>query len=158
MSVMGRFQSRRAAPAVVVLVVAGLGALGLVAAGPVWAWATTSTTTTTTTTTTAQRPGVFTPTVSPATVANRVGCGGSTTATISTGTTGKVNRVTFRVQVAGRTVILSASGSGSRWSASLNGGSFYPDHGSGTVRATATGPAGSADSGNGSFTVADCPG
>jgi hypothetical protein len=68
-----------------------------------------------------------------------------------------VNSVTFRVQVGGRTTTLSARGSGSRWSAPLDGDAFGSDHGSGTVRATATGPSGSAESGGGSFTIADCP-
>ena len=131
--------------------VAGLAAL---AVGPAWA---TTTTTTTTTTTRAQRPSVFSPAVSPSTIDNRRGCGHSTMATISTGTTGKVDRVVFKVQVAGRTVMLSATGSGSRWQATLNGGSFSPDHGAGSVRATAYGPSGSAESSAGSFTLADCP-
>jgi hypothetical protein len=100
---------------------------------------------------------VYTPSVSPGTVDNRHGCDHSTSATISTGTTGKVNSVTFRVEVGGRTRTLSASGSGSRWSATLDGAAFGPDHGSGSVRATATGPGGSAESGSGSFTIADCP-
>jgi len=158
MSDMGRLRSVRAGRAAVVVVA---GFVGAAVAGPVLAgWATTTSTTTTTTTTTTRppRPGVFTPSVSPGTIDNRWGCGHSTSATISTGTTGKVDRVTFRVQVAGRTMMLSATGSGSRWSATLNGGGFYPDHGSGTVRATATGPSGTADSGDASFTVADCPG
>jgi len=154
MSDMGRLRS---VPAVRAVAATVAGAVGVLVVGPVWAWATTTSTTTTTTTTTAQRPGVFTPTVSPGTIDNRGGCGHSTSATISTGTTGKVDRVTFHVQVGGRTAILSATGSGSRWSATLNGGAFSPDHGSGTVRATATGPAGSADSGDGSFTLANCP-
>jgi hypothetical protein len=111
----------------------------------------------TTTTTRPRPPGVFTPSVSPSTVDNRSGCGRSTTATVSTGTTGKADRVTFRVQVAGRTTTLYASGSGSRWSASVNGSAFGSDHGSGTVRATATGPGGATESGPASFTVADCP-
>ena len=158
MSDMGRLRSVRAVWAVPASTAVVAGAVGVLVVGPVWAWATTtSTTTTTTTTTTAQRPGVFTPTVSPGTIDNRGGCGHSTSATISTGTTGQVDRVTFHVQVGGRTAILSATGTGSRWSATLSGGGFYPDHGSGTVRATATGPAGSADSGDGSFTLANCP-
>ena len=153
MSDMGHLQTGRAG-----LVAAGtaLGALTLLVAGPVRAWATTSTTTTSTTTTTAQRPGVFTPTVSPSTIANRGGCGPGTSASISTGSTGRVDRVTFRVEVAGRTTYLSATGSGSRWSANLDGQSLYPEHGSGTVRATASGPRGTADSGDASFTLADC--
>jgi hypothetical protein len=131
----------------------GAVALGLVAAatlalGPAGA---------TTTTTRPRPPGVFTPSVSPSTVANRSGCGQSTTATVSTGTSGQVRRVTFRVQVAGRRTTLYASGSGSRWSATLNGGAFSPDSGSGTVRATATGPGGTTESGPTSITVADCP-
>jgi hypothetical protein len=139
---------------------AALGLVGLAAAGlgPAVALNTTTTTTTSTTTTTRPRPpGVFAPTVSPTTIANRSGCGHSTTATISTGTTGDAKRVTFKVQVAGRTAVLSASGSGSRWSATLNGSAFAPEHGSGTVRATATGAGGSTESSSGSFTVADCP-
>jgi hypothetical protein len=152
MSDMGHLHIRRTAFG------AGLGGVALLV-GPAWAWATaTSTTTTTTTTTTRpQRPGVYTPTVSPSTIDNRGGCGHSTSATISTGTTGKVDHVTFRVEVGGRTATLSATGTGSRWSATLNGGAFYPDHGSGTVRATATGPSGTAESGDTPFTVADCP-
>ena len=155
---MGRLRSVRAVPAVAAILVPG--AVGALLAGPVRAWATptSATTTTTTTTTRPPRPGVFTPSVAPGTIDNRWGCGHSTSATVSTGTTGKVDRVTFRVHVAGRTTTLSATGSGSRWSATFNGGSFYPDHGSGTVRATATGPSGTADSGGTSFTVADCPG
>src|SRR5205807_3631447 len=78
-------------------------------------------------------------------------------ATISTGTTGKVNSVTFHVQLDGRTMELSATGSGSRWSATLDGAAFGYDHGSGTVRASATGPTGSAESGDGHSTIADCP-
>jgi hypothetical protein len=132
---------------------AGAVALGLVGAaalalGPAGA---------TTTTTRPRPPGVFTPSVSPSTVANRSGCGRATSATVSTGTTGQVRRVTFRVQVGGRITTLYASGSGSRWSATFNGGAFGPDHGSGTVRATATGPGGSTESGPASFTVTDCP-
>ena len=111
----------------------------------------------TTTTTRPRPPGVFTPSVSPSTIANRSGCDHGTAATISTGTTGDAQKVTFKVQVGGRTTTLSASGSGSRWSAVLDGSAFGPDHGSGTVRATATGPGGSSESGPGSFTVADCP-
>jgi hypothetical protein len=61
------------------------------------------------------------------------------------------------VQVGGRTTFLYASGSGSRWSATLDGSAFGPDHGTGTVRATATGPGGSTESGPGSFTINDCP-
>jgi hypothetical protein len=111
----------------------------------------------TTTTTRPRPPAVFTPSVSPSTVANRSGCGQPTSATISTGTAGETDRVTFRVQVGGRTTYLSASGSGSRWSATLNASSaFGPDHGSGTVRATATGPGGSTESAPGHFTVTDC--
>jgi hypothetical protein len=130
-----------------------VGIAAAVAIGPAGA----TTTTTTTTTTRPPRPGVYAPSVSPSTIDNRRGCGHSTSATISTGTTGKVNSVTFRVQVGGRTTTLSASGSGSRWSATLDGAAFGSDHGSGTVRATATGPSGSAESGNGSFTITDCP-
>jgi hypothetical protein len=110
----------------------------------------------TTTTTRPRPPGVFTPSVSPATIDNRSGCDHPTSATISTGTTGDADRVTFRVQVAGRTTFLSASGSGRRWSAILSGSAFGPDHGSGTVRATATGPGGSTESGAGTLTVTDC--
>ena len=36
-------------------------------------------------------------------------------------------------------------------------GASVDDHGSGTVRATATGPGGSTESGSGSFTISDCP-
>ena len=111
----------------------------------------------TTTTTRPRPPRAFTPTVSPSTVANRSGCGQSTTATVSTGTTGDTKKVTFRVQVGGRTTTLYASGSGSRWQATLNGSAFGPDSGSGTVRAMASGPGGSTESGNASFTVTDCP-
>ena len=111
----------------------------------------------TTTTTRPRPPQAFTPSVSPSTIGNRSGCGRSTTATVSTGTSGKTQRVTFKVQVGGRTTTLSASGSGSRWSATLNGSAFGPDHGSGSVRATATGPGGSTESGPASFTVTDCP-
>ena len=130
---------------------AGAVALGLATAalGPGPAVATT-------TTTRPRPPGVFTPSVSPSSVANRSGCGQSTTATVSTGTSGQVRRVTFRVQVAGRLTTLYASGSGSGWSATLNGGAFSPDSGSGTVRATATGPGGTTDSGPTSITVTDC--
>ena len=109
-----------------------------------------------TTTTRPRPPGVFAPSVSPSTIDNRSGCGGSTTATVSTGTTGKVQRVTFRVQVAGRTTTLYASGSGSRWTASLKGSAFGPDSGSGTVRAIASGPGGSTESGPAGVTVRDC--
>jgi hypothetical protein len=65
--------------------------------------------------------------------------------------------VTFRVQVGGRTTSLYASGSGSRWQATLNGSAFGPDSGSGTVRAIASGPGGSTESGAASITVRDCP-
>jgi hypothetical protein len=133
--------------------VAGLAIVPTVAA---WATAAPPTTTTTTTTTRAQRPGVFTPVVSPSTIGNRSGCGQSTSASIATGTTGKADRVTFRVEVGGRTTYLSATPSGSRWSAMLDGNSLYPAHGDGTVRATATGPSGTADSGDASFTLVDC--
>jgi hypothetical protein len=131
---------------------AGAAALGLAVAalGPGPAVATT-------TTTRPRPPRVFTPSVSPTAVANRSGCGQSTTATVSTGTSGQVQRVTFRVQVAGRLTTLYASGSGSRWSATLNGGAFSPDSGSGTVRAMAAGPGGTTESGPTSITVADCP-
>jgi hypothetical protein len=95
--------------------------------------------------------------VSPSTIDNRHGCTHATSATISTGTSGKVNSVTFRVQVGGRTTTLSASGSGSRWTATLDGAAFGPDYGSGSVWATATGPSGSARSGSTGFTIADCP-
>lgn len=111
----------------------------------------------TTTTTRARPPRAFTPSVSPSTIDNRSGCGHSTTATVSTGTAGDAKKVTFKVRVGGRTTTLSASGSGSRWSATLNGSAFGPDHGSGTVRATATGPGGSTESGPASFTISDCP-
>jgi len=111
----------------------------------------------TTTTTRPRPPGVFTPSVSPTTIDNRSGCSNATTATVSTGTTGNAQKVTFRVQVGGRITTLYASGSGSRWTATLNGSAFGPDHGSGTVRATATGPGGSTESGPGSFTITDCP-
>jgi hypothetical protein len=111
----------------------------------------------TTTTTRPRPPQVFTPSVSPSTVANRAGCGPPTRATVSTGTSGQVQRVTFRVQVAGRLTTLYASGSGNRWTASLDGGAFSPDSGSGTVRATATGPGGTTESGQTTITVADCP-
>lgn len=110
----------------------------------------------TTTTTRPRPPRAFTPSVSPSTIANRAGCGQSTTATVSTGTTGDVKRVTFRVQVGGRTTSLYASGSGSRWSATLNGSAFRPDSGSGTVRAIASGPGGSTESGPTSITIVDC--
>jgi hypothetical protein len=158
MSAMGRFHSCRGvfARSRVLVGVALIGAAAL-AIGPAWASTTSTTTTTTTTTTRPPRPGVYAPSVSPGTIDNRQGCGHSTSATISTGTTGKVNSVTFRVQLGGRTTTLSATGSGSRWSAILDGDDFGPDHGSGTVRATATGPSGSAESGNGTFTIADCP-
>lgn len=111
----------------------------------------------TTTTTRPRPPRAFTPSVSPSSVANRSGCGQPTAATISTGTTGDVERVTFRVQVGGRTTSLYASGSGSRWSATLNGSAFGPDSGSGSIRAIASGPGGSTESGATSFTVRDCP-
>ncbi|MDQ1504062.1 MAG: hypothetical protein QOD57_1789 [Actinomycetota bacterium] len=145
MSGMGRFH----------LAVIGVVAAAALVFGPAWATATT-TTTTTTTTTRPPRPGVYAPAVSPSTIDNRSGCGHSTSATISTGTTGKVDGVTFRVQVGDRTTSLSASGSGSRWMATLNGSAFGYDSGSGSVRATATGPSGTAESGSTSFTVADC--
>jgi hypothetical protein len=111
----------------------------------------------TTTTTRPRPPQVFTPSVSPSTIDNRSGCGHSTTATVSTGTTGDARKVTFKVQVGGRITTLYASGSGSRWSATLNGSAFGRDHGSGTVRATATGPGGSTESGPAGFTITDCP-
>jgi hypothetical protein len=111
----------------------------------------------TTTTTRPRPPQAFTPSVSPSTIANRSGCGQSTTATISTGTTGDAKKVTFRVQVGGRTTSLYASGSGSRWQATLNGGAVGPDSGSGTVRAIASGTGGSSESGATSITVRDCP-
>lgn len=111
----------------------------------------------TTTTTRPRPPRVFTPSVSPSTIDNRSGCGNPTSATVSTGTSGDTRKVTFKVQVGGRITTLYASGSGSRWSATINGSAFSPDHGSGTVRATATGPGGSTESGPASFTVADCP-
>ena len=112
----------------------------------------------TTTTTRPRPPRAFTPSVSPSTIANGAGCGRPTTATVSTGTTGDAKRVTFRVQVGGRTTSLYASGSGSRWSATLNGSAFGPDSGSGTVRATASGPGGSTQSGPASITIVDCRG
>jgi hypothetical protein len=149
MSDMGRLRSLRAAPVVAALVAVGPGLAARATTAP-------PTTTSTTTTTRPPRPGVFTPTVSPGTIANRSGCGPSTSAGISTGSTGKVDRVSFRIEVAGRTTYLSATGSGSRWSANLDGNSLYPDHGSGTVRATATGPSGTATSGDAPFTLADC--
>jgi hypothetical protein len=111
----------------------------------------------TTTTTRPRPPRAFTPSVSPSTVANRSGCGPSTTATVSTGTSGDARKVTFKVQVGGRITTLYASGSGSRWSATLNGSAFSPDSGSGTVRAIASGPGGSTESGTTTFTVTDCP-
>jgi hypothetical protein len=111
----------------------------------------------TTTTTRPRPPQVFTPSVSPGTVANRAGCGQPTRATVSTGTSGEVRRVTFRVQVAGRLTTLYGRGSGNRWTATLDGGAFSPDSGSGTVRATATGPGGTTDSGQAAITVTDCP-
>ena len=111
----------------------------------------------TTTTTRPRPPEAFAPSVSPSTIANRSGCSHSTSATVSTGTTGDADKVTFKVQVGGRTTFLSASGSGSRWQATLNGSAFGTDSGSGTVRATATGPGGSTESAPGSFTIADCP-
>lgn len=111
----------------------------------------------TTTTTRPRPPGVYTPSVSPGTIANRSGCGQPTTATVSTGTSGQVQRVTFRVKVGGRLTTLYASGSGSRWQATLNGGAFSPDSGSGTVRAVATGPGGTTESGPASIRVTDCP-
>ena len=128
-------------------VVAAAGVLALLA-GPASA---------TTTTTRPRPPNVSVPSVSPSTIDNRSGCGHSTSATISTGTTGDTDRVTFRVQVGGRTTYLSASGSGSRWSATISGSAFGYDSGSGSVRATATGPGGSTESGAGHFTIADCP-
>jgi len=147
MTGMGRFTPLLRAGAV------SLGFLGAVATaavalGPAGA---------TTTTTRPRPPGVFTPSVSPSTIDNRAGCAHSTSATISTGTTGEARGVTFRVQVGGRTTYLTASGSGSRWSATLNSSAFSPDSGSGSVRATATGPGGSTDSGTTGFAVADCP-
>ena len=111
----------------------------------------------TTTTTRPRPPRAFTPSVSPSSIANRSGCGQPTSATISTGTTGDTDRVTFRVQVGGRTTSLYASGSGSRWSATLNGSAFGPDSGSGSIRAVASGPGGTTESGATSFTVSDCP-
>jgi len=137
----------------------GFGLVGavVVAAGVAAADNPTTTTTTTTTTTRPRPPGVFAPSVSPATIDNRSGCSHSTSATVSTGTTGKADHVTFRVQVGGRTTTLYGRGSGSRWSAPFDGAAFGPDHGSGTVWATASGPGGSTESGSSSFTVADCP-
>jgi hypothetical protein len=144
---MGRLPSALSAGAAAVL--------AAIAVGPGLARATT--TTTTTTTTHYQRPMVDVPTVSPSTIDNRRNCGHSTTATISTGTHGKVNTVTFRVQVGGRTTTLSAGGTGSRWQAVLHAGSFGYDHGSGTVWADASGPGGTTRSGSTNFTIADCP-
>jgi len=142
-------------PSAVAGAAAAAAVLAAVAVAPALALPTT--TTTTTTTTHYQRPSVDVPSVSPSTIGNRRNCGHSTTATISTGTHGKVNTVTFRVQVAGRTETLSAGGSGSRWQAVLDGESFGSDHGSGTVWADASGPGGTAQSGSTNFTVADCP-
>src|SRR2546423_1575066 len=71
----------------------------------------------TTTTTRPRPPGVFTPSVSPSTIDNRSGCGHSSSATVSTGTTGDAQKVTFKVQVGGRMTTLYASGSGRPWSA-----------------------------------------
>jgi|GEM_PF-4387103 len=147
MSVMDRLRSALPAGALAVLAV--------IALGPALARATT--TTTTTTTTHYQRPTVDAPTVSPSTIDNRRNCGHSTTATISTGTHGKVDTVTFHVQVAGRTRILSAGRTGNRWQAVLDGESFGSDHGPGTVWADASGPGGTARSGSTNFRVADCP-
>ncbi len=147
MSVMGRLPSA--------LGVGGPAVLAAIAVGPALARATT--TTTTTTTTHYQRPTVDVPTVSPSTIDNRRNCGHSTTATISTGTHGKVDTVTFRVQVAGRTKTLSAGRTGNRWQAVLDGESFGYDHGSGTVWADASGPGGTAQSGSTNFRIADCP-
>jgi len=111
----------------------------------------------TTTTTRPRPPGVFTPSVSPSTIDNRSGCGHPTSATVSTGTTGDARKVTFKVQVGGRITTLYGSGSGSRWSATLKGSAFGHDHGRGSVRATATGPGGTTESGPASFTITDCP-
>jgi hypothetical protein len=141
---MGRFRSSLRAGAV------GLGLLGVAATtlGPAAA---------TTTTTRPRPPRVFTPSVSPSTIDNRSGCSHPTSATVSTGTSGDARKVTFKVQVGGRITTLYASGSGSRWSATLNGSAFGRDHGRGSVRATATGPGGSTESGPASFTITDCP-
>ena len=144
MAAMGRIITSRRAAALLL----GATAAATVALGPAGA---------TTTTTRPRPPGVFTPSVSPGSIDNRSGCRRPTTATVSTGTSGKVQRVTFKVQVAGRTTTLYASGSGSRWSATLNGSAFGADHGSGTVRATATGPGGSTESGPARITIANCP-
>src|SRR5687767_15896983 len=97
---------------------AGAVALGLATAalGPGPAVATT-------TTTRPRPPGVFTPSVSPSSVANRPGCG-PTTATVSTGTSRQVRRDTFRVQVAGRLTTLYPSRSGTQFAATLNGRAF----------------------------------
>jgi hypothetical protein len=110
----------------------------------------------TTTTTRPRPPRVFTPSVSPSTIYNRSGCG-PTSAVVSTGTSGDADRVTFRVRVGGRTTSLYASGSGSRWQATVNGSAFGAGTGSGTVRAYASGPGGTTESGNTSITVVDCP-
>ncbi len=126
---------------------ASVGFVLLLLAGPAGA---------TTTTTRPRPPGVFTPSVSPSTIANRSGCGQPTTATVSTGTSGKTQKVTFRVQVGGRTTTLYGSGSGNRWSATFNGSAFGPDSGSGSVRARASGPGGSTESGPASIRVVDC--
>jgi len=139
------------AAAAAVAVLAGL------AAGPALARAATPTSATTTTSR-PRPPTVYNPTVTPNTIDNRHDCGHSRTATISTGTTGKVDRVTFRVELAGRTQLLPANPSGNYWWATLNGDSFNDDHGPGTVRAEATGPGGLTESGPSGFTVAGCPG
>jgi hypothetical protein len=110
----------------------------------------------TTTTTRPRPPRAYTPSVSPSTIANGSGCGSPTTAKVSTGTTGETKKVTFRVQVSGRTTFLYASGSGSRWSATLNGSAFPSDSGSGIVRAIASGPGGTTESGPARFTLKDC--
>src|ERR1051325_6200685 len=73
----------------------------------------------TTTTTGPRPPQAFTPSVSPSTLDNRSGCGGPTSATVSTGTTGNAQKVTFKVQVGGRTTFLYASGSGGCWLVTL---------------------------------------
>lgn len=133
----------RLPPVLSVGAVAVLAALTAVTVGPAGA----------TTTTSAQRTVVYRPSVSPSTISNRANCGHPTSAVVSTGTTGGVDHVTFRVQLGDRTTTLTATGSGSRWQAVLYGESFPYEHGSGTVRADAGGPGGTAQSGLTSFTI-----